>query len=127
MAGQRPSASGRNTSARNTTPSSIAMGASQSMRMPSRVPDFISVMASSRPHAAGSSFPNLFQNLGAVFAEARRGTVGGHGCAVEHNGSTDAGTLAALGSRVFQFELHAAVDDLRISKDLFEIVDRSGG
>src|SRR4051794_21639896 len=37
-----PSATGRNTSARSTTPSSISIGASQSIFIPSRISDFIS-------------------------------------------------------------------------------------
>src|SRR5688572_7414675 len=43
ITGYWPLPTGRNTSARSTTPSSMVMGASQSMCMPSRVSDFICV------------------------------------------------------------------------------------
>src|SRR5690349_23674328 len=42
ITGYLPSATGRNTSARSTTPSSISIGASQSIFIPSRISDFIS-------------------------------------------------------------------------------------
>src|ERR1043166_1039800 len=42
ITGYFPSATGRNTSARSTTPSSISIGASQSIFIPSRISDFIS-------------------------------------------------------------------------------------
>src|SRR3954454_22162399 len=42
ITGYLPSAIGRNTSARSTTPSSISIGASQSIFIPSRISDFIS-------------------------------------------------------------------------------------
>src|ERR1700748_1974852 len=41
ITGYLPSATGRNTSARSTTPSSISIGASQSIFIPSRISDFM--------------------------------------------------------------------------------------
>ena len=80
-----------------------------------------------RDWAGKSPFADLAQNFGGVFAEARRGALRGHRRAVEHDRGADAGNCAAFGGGAFEFELHAAMDDLRIGEDLIEIVDRTGG
>src|SRR5574341_457465 len=46
ITGYRPSAIGRKTSARRTIPSSIAMGTSQSIRIPSRISLFVASLIS---------------------------------------------------------------------------------
>src|SRR5271167_1021276 len=57
---------------------------------------------------------NLAQNLGRVLAEAGRGTLRGHRRAVQNDRRADAGNDAAFGGVAFEFELHAAMYDLRI-------------
>src|ERR1700684_443440 len=70
---------------------------------------------------------DLFQNFLRVLAEPRRRAVRGHRGAVEHDRGANAGAGAAFGGGVFQGELHAAMDHLRIGEDLLQIVDRTGG
>src|SRR6185437_10865527 len=70
-----------------------------------------------------SAFADLAQNLGAMFTEPWRRPIGSHRHAVEHDRGADAGADAAFGARIFQLELHAAVNHLRIGKDLLKVVD----
>src|SRR6185295_2875355 len=52
ITGHLPSLIGRYTSQRSTTPSSILIGTSQSMRMPSRISELNSALISPPPRAA---------------------------------------------------------------------------
>src|SRR5580700_9199663 len=61
-----------------------------------------------------SPLADLFEEFFGVLAEPRRWAVRGHWRAVEHDGRADAGAGAAFGGGVFQFEPHAAMDDLRV-------------
>src|SRR6516165_9668016 len=72
--GYRPSRAGRNTSARRTMPSSISIGMSQSMCMPSRISVFVSFIRSARLKITARP-PDLrdrmHQALGELFLQYR--------------------------------------------------------
>src|SRR5215469_13937494 len=78
-----------------------------------------------RPSCGALPFADLAQNLGAVLAEPRRWPLRRHRRPVQYDWRANAGNDAALRGRAFQFEPHAAVDDLRIGEHLLQIVDRT--
>src|SRR5215470_9513011 len=73
----------------------------------------------------GLQLPDLAQNVGRVLAKPRRGAIGGHRPAADHDRRADAGDLSVLGGVARKLEPHAAVNDLRIGEHVVEIVDRS--
>ena len=72
-------------------------------------------------------FADLAQNFGSMLAKARRRAFRGHRGAVEDDRAAQTGDRAAFCGIALQFEPHAAMDHLRIGKNLLEIVDRAGG
>src|SRR5262245_3040219 len=73
-----------------------------------------------------SRFSDLVQDLGGMLAEPRGGAWRCHWLAAVHDRGTHAGNFTVLGSGACELEPHAAMDHLRIGKDLIELVDRTG-
>src|SRR5215469_18600932 len=79
-----------------------------------------------RPSCGALPFADLAQNLGTVLAEPGRWPLRRHRRPVQYDWRANAGNDAALRGRAFQFEPHAAMDDLLIGEHLLQIVNRAG-